>query len=99
MARSAIDVGPIGRGVATNLLRLRKARGLTSRQLSAKTADAGRYMPASGITRMEHGERRIDVDDLVILAQVLDVTVGHLLAPPDQLNIGLVISTTGTDRA
>jgi hypothetical protein len=87
MARHAIEVGPAGRGVAANLLRLRTVRGLTCRQLSAKTVEAGRYIPASGITRMERSERRIDVDDLAALAVALDVPVGHLLSDPANLRV------------
>ena len=39
-------------------------------------------MPPLGLSRMVKAERRIDVDELVALAEVLGVTPDELLAPP-----------------
>ncbi|MDG9706618.1 helix-turn-helix domain-containing protein, partial [Streptomyces sp. DH37] len=70
IGRRAIEAGPTGKTVATNIARLRKVRGLTTRQLSGELERNGRYIPASGITRMEKGDRQVTADDLVALAAV-----------------------------
>ncbi|MFD7443914.1 helix-turn-helix domain-containing protein [Streptomyces sp. NPDC059909] len=79
--RRAIEVGPTGRTVASNLERLRKRTGVTTRQLSAALEKAGRLIPASGITRMEKGERVVTADDLAALASVFGVSPSSLLLP------------------
>ncbi|MGW7344017.1 helix-turn-helix domain-containing protein [Streptomyces sp. NPDC054854] len=79
--RRAIEVGPTGTTVGLNLGRLRKRHGLTTRQLSGALERAGRYIPASGITRMEKGERSVTVDDLAALCRVLGVSPSALLLP------------------
>ncbi|MFI2227080.1 MULTISPECIES: helix-turn-helix domain-containing protein [Streptomyces] len=81
--RRAIETGPTGQVVAANLARLRKARGLTTRQLSALLEQSGRPIPASGITRMEKKERQVTADDLAALAVVLGVSPSALLLPVD----------------
>jgi transcriptional regulator with XRE-family HTH domain len=68
--------------VADNLVRLRKARGLSTTRLSAALKGIGHSIPATGITRIEKGERRVDVDDLVALAVALDVSPTAFLLPP-----------------
>lgn len=62
-----------------NVRFLRQAHGLTYRELAVQLAKAGRPIPELGLSRLERGERRIDVDDLVALAQVLGVTPQELL--------------------
>jgi hypothetical protein len=42
---------------------------------------AGRPIPRSALSDVEVGLRRVDVDDLHALAQVLGVTVAQLLSP------------------
>lgn len=79
--RRAIENGPTGQAVADRLAALRKVRGLTTRQLSAAVARVGRPIPASGITRMERGERMITVDDLMAFSVVLGVSPAALLLP------------------
>lgn len=79
--RRAIETGPTGKAVGQNLAILRKRRDLTTRQLSKALADVGRPIPASGITRMEQGERQVTVDDLMALAIVLEVPLVDLLIP------------------
>lgn len=74
--------GPAARNLVTNIERLCRARRLSWRKLSAGLEAAGRPIPPLGLSRMAAGERRVDVDELVALAQVLDVTPGELLAPP-----------------
>lgn len=96
--RRAIEVGPVGRNVAENLLRLRTVRDLSTRQLSARLAELGRKIPASGITRMELGERRVDVDDLAVLAAALKVEPSQLMLPPSKLTIAVFVGSVGEAR-
>ncbi|MFF2437952.1 helix-turn-helix domain-containing protein [Streptomyces sp. NPDC058107] len=79
--RRAIEVGPTGKAVAANVARLRERRGMTTRQLSAALEQAGRPIPASGITRMEKGERVVTADELTALAVVFGVSPSALLLP------------------
>lgn len=93
--RRAIQVGDLGRNVAINIRRLREARQLSTRQLSKRLESAGRRIPASGLTRIEQGERRVDIDDLATLALVLDIDPGHLLVEPSTLIVEVRIGRTG----
>lgn len=81
--RRAVETGPTGRTAAENLARLRKARGLSTRQLAAALERAGRSVSPSGISRMEKAERHMTVDDLIALAVVLNVNPSALLLPRD----------------
>lgn len=96
--RRAIEVGPAGLNVAANVHRVRKARRLSTRQLSARLTEAGRSIPPSGITRIEQGLRRVDVDDLATLAKVLDVEASQLLMPPSDLVVEVRIGNAGEGR-
>lgn len=79
--RRAVEVGPTGRTVASRLATLRKNRGYSTRQLAAELERKGRSVSASGITRMEKGERVVTADDLVALAAVFGVSPVSLLLP------------------
>ncbi len=70
--------------VAENVLRLRKQRGLTVRQLSERLAELGAPILASGITKIEQQQRKVDVNDLVALAAALNTSPAVLLAPDVQ---------------
>lgn len=96
--RKAIEIGTTGRNVAANILRLRKVRGLTVRALSARLAKCGRSIPSSGLTRIELGERRVDVDDLVALAEALEVEPSQLILPPSDLTIEVFVGSGGEAR-
>ncbi|MFI1678799.1 helix-turn-helix domain-containing protein [Streptomyces sp. NPDC020607] len=73
-------LGSVGQRVAREVARL---RGRTSvRELSARLAKLGRPILPSGITKLEQGQRRVDVDDLVALAVALQVTPTRLLMGP-----------------
>lgn len=74
--------GPTSRHVAANLRRIRDARRLSTAKLAALLKEAGQPIPATGITRIEKGERRVDVDDLTALSVVLGVSPSALLLPP-----------------
>jgi transcriptional regulator with XRE-family HTH domain len=76
-------IGPVGRGAIANIEELRKARGLSLRDLAAKMAETGRPVGDTVLHRQSQGRRRIDADDLVAFAAVLGVTPARLLAPPE----------------
>ena len=73
--------GPVSRCAAANLKRLRKDSGLSTTRLSAALKEIEHNIPPTGITRIEKGERRVDVDDLMALAVVLKVSPTALLLP------------------
>jgi transcriptional regulator with XRE-family HTH domain len=78
---AATQVGATGQNVRANVARLRKARGWTTSKLAERMAAAGRPIPQSGVSRIELGARRVDVDDLTALAVVLGVSPSALLLP------------------
>ena len=75
------------RNVIANVERLRQARHLSLRQLSARLAELGRPTLTSVVHWMLQGGRRVDVDDLVALADSLEVSPADLLAPPSGAEI------------
>jgi transcriptional regulator with XRE-family HTH domain len=81
--RSRITLGPTGRQVAANVRRLRTERKMSIATLADRLREANRPIPAIGLTRIETGERRIDVDDLIALANVLDVPLHEMLLGRD----------------
>jgi len=56
-----------------NLLRLRKASGLSQYELAAKMQLMGSNMSRSTYAKIELGERNIKVTDLVILQKIYKV--------------------------
>lgn len=84
-------MGATGRAVAANLKRLRKERGMSLRALSEALAAVGRPLSQDAINKIENGSekdttkqiRRVDADDLVALAVVLNVNPSGLLLPHD----------------
>ncbi len=76
-----VPLGPIGRYVIGNIQYLRRIRGLTYREMSDRLAQIGRPIPTLGLSRIEKGTRRVDVDDLVALAVVLEASPVELLQP------------------
>ena len=87
-ARGPIPLGPIGRYVILNLTELRKQRGLTYTQLAERLDRLGRPIPTLGLSRIEKGNRRVDVDDLVALALALGVNPSALLLPRPHVGTG-----------
>jgi transcriptional regulator with XRE-family HTH domain len=81
MATERIQRDPTSERVARNLAALRKARGLSLRDLHVRLRDVGRPILPSGLHKIERGDRRVDVDDLVALAIALDVSPNRLLMP------------------
>ncbi len=74
-----MEYGSAGRRVADAVARLRIEQGLTLTELSRRTTEAGRRIPPVGLDRIFRYERRIDVDDLEILAQILHTTPANLM--------------------
>jgi transcriptional regulator with XRE-family HTH domain len=76
---SEIKQGPTGQRVAANLRRLRDR--IPVRELATRLKEIGRAIAPSGITKIEQGTRRVDVDDLVALSIALGVSPNRLLLP------------------
>jgi transcriptional regulator with XRE-family HTH domain len=74
-------LGPTGETVRSNIKRIRENQRIAVTELSAKMRDLGRPIPTLGIHRIEDGQRRVDVDDLVALAVALGVSPPSLLMP------------------
>lgn len=69
--------------VSANIRAARQAIGLDVRTTSRLLTEAGRKLSPSGISKIENGDRRVDVDDLTALAYALRTTPAALLTPPD----------------
>jgi hypothetical protein len=74
-------IGEAGRNVIANIEQLRRARGLSFRDLSECLAAAGRPIVPTVLHRLSQGNRRVDADDLVAFAAVLGVSPEDLLQP------------------
>jgi transcriptional regulator with XRE-family HTH domain len=72
-------LGPVGQQVAANVKASRGRRGMSVRDLSRRLTELGRPILPSGITKIEQGARRVDVDDLNALAAALGVSPTRLL--------------------
>jgi transcriptional regulator with XRE-family HTH domain len=80
--RPPTTLGPAGEVLRENLKRIRKdERRLTFAELSKRLGALGRPIPVLGLRRIELGERRVDVDDLLALADALGIAPVLLLAP------------------
>lgn len=75
-------LGPAGHNARRNVQRLREQRRYSYVELSERLARTGRSIPVLGLSRLERGERRVDVDDLVALAAVFGLSPQQLLEPP-----------------
>ena len=75
-------LGPAGNNVRRNIRRLREQRQWSYREVEERLSRAGRPISTLGLSAIDTGERRVDVDDLVALAGIFDLTVGELLLPP-----------------
>ena len=90
-----ISLGPTGNTCRENFTRYRLAAGLSYAELSRRMTELGRGIPPLGLRRIEAGERRVDVDDLLVLAVALDVTPNALLFP-DVRGTEVIRDVTGT---
>lgn len=76
-----LDLGPTAERVRDNIKRARG--GMQYKELSERLAELGHPIPTLGLRRIEAGERRVSVDDLVALAVALDMSPLALLLPRD----------------
>jgi transcriptional regulator with XRE-family HTH domain len=83
------EVGPAGRDLIANVGRLLVERGLSQRKLSAELERIGRPISPLGVSRLLKAERRVDVDELLALAEVLQVPPEVLLMAPEDANAAL----------
>lgn len=75
--------GNTNQHVAMNLRRVRQASGVDLRELSARIKATGRAISPSALSKIENGDRRVDVDDLTVFAYALETSPADLLAPPE----------------
>ncbi|MET7752600.1 helix-turn-helix transcriptional regulator [Micromonospora sp. NPDC005367] len=76
-----IKPGRVGELIAQQLRRLREERNVTYTELVKRLDGLGHPIPILGLRRIERGERRVDVDDLIALARALKVPPVLLLFP------------------
>lgn len=81
MACSRIDIGPVGMAVAANVRHLRELRQFSYVGLSKQIRELGRHVDAVALRRIEAGQRRVDVDDVMVLAVALGVSPLAVLLP------------------
>lgn len=81
--RRTNEIAATGQQVAANVRRLRNARQLSAAALAQLLTEHGRPFVQSAVANIEAGRRRVDVDDLMALAVVLNVSPTMLLLPPD----------------
>lgn len=84
MAEKRIEPGPLTTQVARSIQRIRESRKVTYAELAERLAEAGRPIPVLGLSRMEKGDRRVDLDDLVAIARALRVPPIWLIFPIGQ---------------
>lgn len=82
MATRPVEIGPTGLQTAKNIERLRTELGMSQRRLAEILTDLGRPTPTTALSKIERGERRVDVDDLAAIAIALGVSPTTLLLPP-----------------
>lgn len=81
MAEKRNPLGLTGETVRANVQRLRGDQNLGYAKLASILKGIGREIPELGLRRIESGDRRVDVDDLMALAAALDVSPVTLLMP------------------
>lgn len=82
MTSRTVALGPFGEIVRENLAARRAELDLTALEVANRTSDAPRPLGRSAVSEAERGARRIDVDDLVVLAIALETSPTELLTPP-----------------
>lgn len=80
-------LGPAGNNVRRNVRRLREQHRWSYREVEERLSRAGRAISTLALSAIDTGERRVDVDDLVALATVFDLSVEKLLQPPADCDI------------
>jgi transcriptional regulator with XRE-family HTH domain len=77
------EPGPAGHNLIANVEQLREVRHLSLRALSVRLGDLGHPLITSAVHAIVQGKRKVSVDDLVALAEVLGVTPDVLLSAPE----------------
>lgn len=95
---AGVDLGATGRTFADNMRRIRTARRLTLRDVADLLEEIGHPIAHSGLSKIENYTRRVDVDDLVAVSLVLNVSPLSLLLP-DARDPEEVVAITGTAAA
>ena len=95
-----------GRSVSEVLARrveqVRKARGLTQRDVAERLAELGVSMHQTAIAKIENGKRKVTVEDALLLAAALDappVTLFLPLADNIDMALGNMTLSSGQMRA
>ena len=95
MAEKRNPLGPTGETVRANVERLRDDQNLGYAKLASILKGVGREIPELGLRRIESGDRRVDVDDLLALAVAFGVSPVALLMPAiDNVQPDEVVSAT-----
>ena len=81
MGTNAVKRDATAQAVSDNVKRPRTSRNLGLRSLARELGDMGRPLGHSAVDQIEKGTRRVDVDDLMALAAVLNVSPATLLMP------------------
>jgi transcriptional regulator with XRE-family HTH domain len=89
MGTRRVEQGDAGHAVAANIRRIRELVGMTLQDVSDRLTELGRPIARSGLSKIESGHRRVDVDDLVAIANALGVTADRLLRTADGTPIGV----------
>ena len=95
MAGRAKEPGPTSVRTAANLKQIRQERGVSYAELARRLRTLLHPILDTGIMKIEKGERRVDVDDLVALALALGVTPNRLILPgvtPADMAIGYMLT-------
>jgi len=71
----------VGEVLARRLEQVRKARGLTQRDVTERLADLGVSMHQTAIAKIENGDRKVTIEDALLLAFALDVAPVNLFLP------------------
>lgn len=95
--REAMVIGEAGQRVARNVKRLRQQQRLSLVEVSRRLTEAGRPIARLGLSCIEKCERRVDLDDLVALANALNVPVDRL-AFGDNLNVEVRVVLGSAER-
>lgn len=93
MATRRVEIGLTGETVRANIKRLRREREMTLRDLADHMSRVVRPMAHNTISEIERGARRVDVDDLMALAEGLNVSPIALLMPKTDTKDELVQAT------
>lgn len=83
MGSRKVEKGPAATRVVANVRQVRQQLRLSQEEVVERLALLGRPILKSGLSKIETGERRVDVDDLVALALALQVTPSRLLLGPE----------------